>query len=34
VLGDGDFDLLLSDYTDKTVVHWEVTFTRKAKKKK
>jgi hypothetical protein len=29
VIGHGDYDLPLADYSEKTEVHWEVTFVRK-----
>ena len=33
VIGHGAYDLPLPDYTEKTEVHWEVTFVRKRGKK-
>jgi len=32
VIGHGDYDLPLPDYSEKTEVHWEVTFVRKGVK--
>jgi hypothetical protein len=33
VIGHGDYDLALSDYDEKTEVHWEVTLVRKGAKR-